>query len=74
MRLRLAAAHNERLGWSLQKVWPVGQLFQVTHNDIPARLITGGDFRGGHGTEVHGGGRLVPIETTNADTMLGVWS
>ena len=32
----------------------------------------GGDVIGGHGAEVHGGGRLVPSETPKADTMPGV--
>ena len=73
MRLGLATAHNERLGWPLQKAWPGNQRRQVTHNYMPARRITSGDVGGGHGSEVHGGGRLVSIETLKADTIPGVW-
>ena len=34
----------------------------------------GRDVGGGHRAEVHGGGRLVSIETPKADTMPGVCS
>ena len=44
------------------------------HNDFSARIITGGDVRGGHGAEVHGVGRLLSSETPKADTLPGVWS
>ena len=70
----MATAHDERTRWPLHKVWPGCQCRQVTHNDMPARHITGGDFGGGHGAEVYGGGRLVLSETPNVDTMTGVWS
>ena len=73
-QLGLATARDERPGWPLQKLWPGIQRRQVTHNDIPARRIMGGDVGGGHGAEVHGVGILVPSETPNADTMTGVWS
>ena len=41
---------------------------------MPARIITDGDVGGGHGAEVHKGGRLVPGETLKADPMPRVWS
>ena len=44
------------------------------HNDMSARLITGGDIRGGNGNEVHMGVRLVLGEAPKADAMSGVWS
>ena len=40
---------------------------------MPAPCITDGDIRGGHGAEVHAGERLIPNDTTKADTMPGVW-
>ena len=74
MRLGLATIFDERPGWPLQKVWPGGQCFQVTHNDMLSRRITSGGVRGVHVTEVHGFGRLVPSETPTADTLPRVWS
>ena len=41
---------------------------------MPAQWITGRDVGGEHGSEVNGGGRLVPSETPTVDTMTGVWS
>ena len=73
-QLRLAAAQNERPGWDFQKVWPGGQHRKVMHNNMPARSITGEDVRGGHGAEVHGGGRLILSETLKLGTMPEVWS
>ena len=40
---------------------------------MKARRITGRDVGGGHGAEVHRGGRLIPSDNTKADTMPGVW-
>ena len=74
MRLGLAAALDERPGWPLQKFFPGVQRCQVMHNDILARNITVRDVGGGHGAEVHGGGKLVPSETLTEDTMPGVCS
>ena len=51
-----------------------GQRRKVTHNEMPTQSITDGDDGGFYGTEVHGGGRLVPSDNTKADTMPGVWS
>ena len=42
-------------------------------NDMPSQIIMGGNVGRGHGTEVNRGGRLVPGETPEADTMPGVW-
>ena len=73
-RLVLATARNERHGLPILKVWPGGQRYQVTHIEIPARHITGGDVGGCPIVELHGGGRLVLGETLKADPMPVVWS
>ena len=70
----LAEARNERPSWPLQKVWPGGQRFQVMHDELPTRSITGGDVGGGDGAEVHGCGRFVPGVTLKADYMPRLWS
>ena len=53
-RLVLATARNERPGLPLLKVWPGGQRHQVTHIEIPARHITGGDVGGCPSAELKG--------------------
>ena len=44
------------------------------HKHMPYWHIMGRDIRGGHGAEVHRGGRLVMGETPKADPMPRVWS
>ena len=70
----LAAVRNERTGRPVYNVWPGGQRRKVTHNDLPAQSVTGGDVGGGHGAEVHGGGRLVSSENLKEDTLPRIWS
>ena len=71
-RLVMATARNERTGLPVYKVWPGGQRRKVMHNDLPVQSIMGRDVGGGHGTEVHGGRRLVSTEIPKADTLTGV--
>ena len=70
----MAATLYERPGRTLLKVWPCVQRRKVTYNDVPTLHNTVGDVGGGQGSEVHGGGRLVPSDTHKKDPMPVVWS
>ena len=58
----------------LKSVWPCGQRFQVTYDDVTTRHTTVGDVRVGQCSELHRGGILVLGETQKKDPMPRVCS
>ena len=60
---RLAATLDERPGRTLLKVWTCGQRRRVTYDDVPTWHNMVGDVVGGQGSELQGGGRIVPGDT-----------
>ena len=70
----LAATLDERPVRPLPKVWPCRKFRQVTYDDVPTRNTRVRDVGGDQGSEVHGGGRIVPGETHKKFPMPGVWS